>query len=153
MSLRLCLIVILAVVVNAQLPLTLKKKTKPVKVYIANIKPFSKYSKVIGKVMVLANNVAGTISYSGFATNTEAGMLGYNCTVVGGCEAKLTNGKGCSSLAVQGTSMFVSPIVADPWATEKYNSDMYGQATFGGSLSIGTSKVIGKPFISKLNVY
>lgn len=150
MSLRQCLLVIFAVAVSAQLP-TLRKRTPSVAVYIANLKPiFRSNSTIRGKVVFFANNIAGGITYSGYSTGAEQGLASFNCTGDNACTAALYNGKSCRDLTYQGEHMFVSPIVADPWTGAKYGSDPSGQAIFGGDVSIGISKIIGKPFISKL---
>ena len=158
MSFRALILVVLAVAVSAQLPFPVAlvapvapaRRTVGVSKYIASIKPVYKtYSAMKGKVVIFTNGITGALNYAGYTIGAEPNIRALNCTTVGGCGIKLTNGVGCSTAAKQGESLFVSPVVSDPWLNEKYDSDAIGQAIFGGEVNIGTSKIVGKPFISK----
>ena len=150
MSFKTIILLVLSVAVSAQLSVLTSKRTVGVSKFIANIKPIYKSGSTMkGKVVVFTNGITGALMYSGYTIGAEPNIASWNCTTVNGCGAQLHTGVGCRDVAMQGENLFVSPVVSDPWLSEKYDSDSVGQATFAGAVSIGTSRVVGKAFISK----
>ena len=149
MNTKICILVILSLC--ATFAVALPKKRKSNQVYIASIKPIYKsMSNVTGKVLVFTNALTnGVVTFAGYAVGTEPNMMAANCTAIDGCGAHLHLGKSCKDVTLQGPNLFVSPIVVDPWTTVRYSSDYLGHATYGGVVTVGTSKLVGKSFISK----
>ena len=149
MNSKLCILVILAF--TATFAFALPKTRKTNGVYIATIKPIYKSnSTVAGKVVVFTNMLtSGVITYAGYATGVEPNLLSSNCTAIDGCGAHLHLGKSCKDITSQGPNLFVSPVVTDPWVSERYSSDYFGHATYGGVVTVGTKKLAGRSFVSK----
>jgi hypothetical protein len=109
-------------------------------------------SGVTGTAVVFAGLDGSTVGYAGFAAGLGVSLKAEDCTATNGCGVHIHNGTSCADTAAQGGHYFVSPVTSDPWTQERYKSDSTGKGTYAGVVSIGTTDLKGRAFISKYSI-